>query len=146
VTGVSLSESNPLVCLELPAEHRYLNVLSACLAAFLERVEDIDERDVVSYNLQLAIQEACTNIVDHAYDGKVGGRIAVEISLAGVPRRLIIDLYDSGQPFDESAPEPPNLDEPQVRGYGLFLMRELTDGVLYERLGDHNHWQLRKKL
>ena len=41
---------------------------------------------------------------------------------------------------------PPGFDEPQVHGYGLFLMRELTDGVQYERVEGRNHWQLMKNL
>jgi len=153
MTAASASEPCPGVRLELPAEHRYLNVVSACLAALLEQVDDIAERDTVTYNLQLAVQEACTNIVDHAYEGRVGGRIAVEMSLStataastGSPRRLTVDLYDSGQPFDESQTATPGFDEPQVHGYGLFLMRELTDGVQYERVEGRNHWQLMKNL
>lgn len=145
------SETCPVVCLELPAEYHYLNVVSACLAALLEQVDDIAARDVVTYNVQLAVQEACTNIVDHAYAGRAGGRITVEIFLsaatsAGVPRRLTVDLYDSGQPFDETQTTDASLDEPRVHGYGLLLMRGLTDGVQYERIGDRNHWQLLKKL
>jgi serine/threonine-protein kinase RsbW len=153
MTGRAASEPYPVICLELPAEHRYLSIVSACLAALLEQVDDIAEREPVTYNLQLAIQEACTNIVDHAYAGQAGGRIAVEISLstsastsAGSSRRLTVDLYDSGQPFDESQTATPSFDEPQIHGYGLFLMRELTDGVQYERVEDRNHWQLLKKL
>jgi len=140
------SEPAPVIRLELPAEYRFLNIVSACLAALLEQVEDVAARDAVTYNMQLAVQEACTNIVDHAYDGQGGGQIAVEISLDSAPRRLTIDLYDCGQPFDESQTADPSLDEPQVHGYGLFLMRELTDSVHYERLKDRNHWQLMKAL
>jgi serine/threonine-protein kinase RsbW len=149
MTAASASEPCPVVRLELPAEHRYLNVVSACLAALLEQVDEIAERDTVTYNLQLAIQEACTNIVDHAYEGQAGGRIMVEMSLsnsADIPRRLTVDLYDGGQPFNESQAAVPDFDEPQVHGYGLFLMRELTDDVQYERVEGRNHWQLMKNL
>jgi serine/threonine-protein kinase RsbW len=151
MTARSASEPCPVVCLDLPAEHRYLNIVSACLAALLESTDDIAERDSVTYNVQLAVQEACTNIVEHAYEGQAGGRIAVEISLwdanaAGVPRQLTVDLYDDGLPFDESQAADPSLDEPQVHGYGLFLMRELTDSVSYERCEGRSHWQLAKKL
>jgi serine/threonine-protein kinase RsbW len=142
----SAAESASVIRLELPAEYRFLNVVSACLAALLEQVDDLAARDIVTYNMQLAVQEACTNIIDHAYEGQDGGQIAVAIALDGPPRRLTIDLYDNGQPFDASQTAAPSLDEPQVHGYGLFLMRELTDSVHYERLKDRNHWQLRKAL
>lgn len=136
----------PLVRLELLAEHRYLNIVSACLAALLERIDAIVERDTVTYNVQLAIHEACTNIVDHAYSGQADGRIEIEVSLAGVPRQLAVDLYDDGRPFEESQEPEPSLDEPQTGGYGLFLMRELVDDVQYERAQDRNHWRLSKQL
>ena len=136
----------PLVRPELPAEHRYVNIVSACLAALMERVDAIAEREAVVYNIQLAVHEACTNIVDHAYHGQAGGRIKVELSLVGVPRQLIVDLYDNGRPFAGLQTPAPELDEPQTHGYGLFLMQALVDDVQYERPGGRNHWRLSKQL
>jgi len=138
--------ASAVIGLDLPAEHRYLNVVGACLAAVLEREETLAERDIVTYNVQLAVQEGCTNIVDHAYEGQAPGRIAVKLTLADGPRRLIVDLYDTGQAFDPALAAAPDLDEPQVHGYGLFLMQALMDEVRYERLADRNHWRLTKHL
>lgn len=140
------SASGPLVRLEVPADLGHLNIISACLAALLEAVADVVDRDVQTYNLQLAVQEASTNIVEYAYGGHSGGRIAIEFSLSDSPRQLAIDLYDNGSPFDASLAFEPNLDEPQIHGYGLFLMRELTDDVGYERVQECNHWRLVKRL
>jgi serine/threonine-protein kinase RsbW len=134
----------PLVCLEIPADHRFLHVVSACLAALMEGVEDIAERDAFIYNVQLAVQEACTNIIEHAYCQRAEARLEVRISMPARPRRLTVDLYDCGRPFDATHVVEPNLDEPQIRGYGLFLMRQLTDAVQYERVENRNHWQLSK--
>lgn len=152
---------SPLVRLEVPADHRYLNVISACLRALLERVDDIADRETVTYNMELAVQEACTNIVDHAYEDQPGGHILVYLSLAHNPEnsdpgnskpstsnpgKLTVDLYDNGRPFDESEVAETDLDEPHVHGYGLLLMRALADDVQYERAEDRNHWQLSKNL
>jgi serine/threonine-protein kinase RsbW len=144
--GSSPVTPTPLVSIEVPADHRYLNIVSACLRALLERVDDLTDRETVTYNMELAVQEACTNIVDHAYDGQHEAHILVHMSLASNPGRVTVDLYDSGRPFDQSEVEETDLDEPHIHGYGLFLMRALADDVQYERAEDRNHWKLSKNL
>ena len=66
--------SPDVICLELPGTAKYLNVLTACIGEMLGRVEGLVEADQTIYNIQLAVHEGCTNIVDHAY-GAAGGRI-----------------------------------------------------------------------
>jgi serine/threonine-protein kinase RsbW len=134
-----------LVRLEIPAEHRYLNVVGACAIALLDRVPNLEEAKIVSYNIELALHEACANIVDHAYAGW-SGRIVIEFHYTAAPQQLAIDLYDTGAAFDPSAVPPPNLDDAQIHGYGLFLVRSLMDEVRYEALPDGNHWRLVKQL
>jgi serine/threonine-protein kinase RsbW len=139
--------SDPVVIgLDLPAEHQYLNIAGACVVAIFERLDDVANRDAVSYGIQLAVQETCTNIVDHAYTGMSNGRIAIELTLLADPRRMIIDILDAGHEFDPSLVREPDLGSPQVRGYGLYLMRKLMDEVIYERQAGRNHWHLAKRL
>lgn len=82
------------------------------------------------YDLQLAVDEACTNVVVHAYRGQ-GGPIEVQIGPAdgGVQ----VTIHDHGAPFDpESVPIPDvtaPLEERRLGGMGLFLMRKLMDRV-----------------
>lgn len=157
---VTLPLDPALVFLDLPADHRYLNVVSACLGALIERTDAVSHRDTVTYNVQLAVHEACVNIVEHAYGGQAQGggqgRITVGITVGGAPRQLVVDLYDSGRPFsdvpEDLAPEAsqPSLvtapEEPRVHGYGLLLMRGLLEEVVYERVCDRNHWRLATRL
>jgi serine/threonine-protein kinase RsbW len=141
----SASSQPTVIRLELPAEHRYLNVVGACAAALLARAPGLQEADIVNYNVELALQEACSNLVDHAYAGQPG-RIVIEFGYTEGDRQLTVDLYDTGRPFDpQTAPEPA-LDGVQVRGYGLFLIRNLMDEVSYEAEGGRNHWRLVKNL
>lgn len=146
MTSSSTLELVPIASIEVLAEHRYLNLISACLSALFENIDLSKGSETLSYNVQLAVQEACTNIVDHAYEHQPGGRITVQISLGTSPRRLTVDIYDSGKVFNKSQITEPDLDEPQVHGYGLFLMRNLMDEVHYERVDARNHWQLTKLL
>lgn len=131
--------------LELPASSKYLNVLSACIAEMLSRVEGLSDVEQTVYNVQLAVHEGCTNIVDHAY-GQEAGRIGIHLELCWQPAQIIIELHDTGYSFDFNAIQTPTLGEPQVRGYGLFLMREIMDEVIYRPAPGRNCWRLVKYL
>ncbi len=57
-----MTTNNPLtVALELPAAHRFLNIASACIEALVERLADVPDREMVSYTIQLAVQETCAH-------------------------------------------------------------------------------------
>jgi serine/threonine-protein kinase RsbW len=135
-----------IVRLDLPASHKYLNILGACIAELLVRVDGIEEREVLTYNIQLAAHEACANIVDHAYAGELERRIEIILTLAGPPRQLIIDLHDTGSAFDLSSVPTPDLDQAHDHGYGLFLIRSLMDEVTYTPRSGGNHWCMVKQL
>lgn len=132
--------------LEIPAEHKHLNIIGACLTALLERVDHLNDREMLAYNLELALHETCTNIVEHAYSEQIG-RIQIAMSIASTPQRqLVIDLFDTGRSFVIENAESPDLDNAQVHGYGLYLMRQLLDEVIYNTEKEHNHWRLIKNL
>ena len=131
--------------LDIPADLRYLPVVGACLGAILQRTDEIPDPDTLRYNMELAVQEACTNIVEHAYAGQTG-RVLVQITLDTIPRRLVVDLRDTGKSFDPDQVVEPNLDDIQIRGYGLFLIKELMDEVNYNPGPKDNHWRLVKNL
>lgn len=135
-----------VVKLDLPASYKYLNVLSSCIAEVLAHVEHVEDRDAMVYNLQLAAHEVCTNIVGHAYLNSGDGRIQIELTLAEQPRRLVIDVQDHGRSFDPSRVPQPTLDEPQIHGYGLFIIQSLMDDVTYTPQEHGNHWRLVKYL
>ncbi len=133
------------VRLQLPATHRYLNVLGACINALVEHAEDLDDAEQQSYNIQLGTNEVFANIVDHAYAER-DGDVAVTLALLDTPQRMQIDLHDTGVAFDPASAPEPDLDEIQVRGYGLFLVRSLFDEVDYAARADGNYWRLIKLL
>lgn len=132
--------------LDLPAANKYLNVLGACLDAFIERIEGVAEPRVTAYNVQLAVNEIFANIVTHAYDDAPDGRVDIVAMLASDPRRLLIDISDTGIGFDPATVAEPDLEDVQIHGYGLFLARSLMDDVAYTRRPDGNNWRLIKYL
>lgn len=140
------TEYPEIIQIDLPATAKYLSVLSACIAEMLARVEGIEQRESLTYTIQLAAHEACANIVDHAYTGAGEQRIVVVLTLLEQPRRFMIDMYDNGESFDLERTSAPTFEEPQVRGYGLYIIRSLMDEVSYQPAPGNNHWCLMKHL
>ncbi|HEX5688767.1 MAG TPA: ATP-binding protein [Roseiflexaceae bacterium] len=136
---------NDTIRLDLPASFKHLNMLGPCIQALLEHVEGLAEPEISAYNIQLAVHEVCTNIVEHAYAGRENGRIAIAFTLAE-PRKLLVELRDTGHIFDPADAPDPDLDNAHVRGYGLFLVHSLMDDVSYQALPTGNCWRLTKNV
>ena len=85
------------------------------------------------YNIQLATDEAASNIIEHAYEGVSDG--LMEISCGVQKNAITIILVDHGEPFDPSNVPAPDLkadlSDRKIGGLGLFLMRKLMDEVHY---------------
>jgi serine/threonine-protein kinase RsbW len=132
--------------IDLPAAYKSLSLVSTGIAEILAQAEGLSIDEKVVYGIQLAAHEVCANIVEHAYADRPDARIVIILTLAAEPRQIIIDLHDRGSAFDlESVPEP-NLDEAHEHGYGMFLVRNLVDQVMYAPLASGNHWRLVKQL
>lgn len=130
----------------LPTELDRLVELESIVAEMLAHVPELPEREVVQYNVVLALHELCVNIIKHAYAGEKR-QFSVVFDLMYDPTRIQIDTYDSGgNRFDMDAWQAPNLDDPPIHGLGIYLMRQLMDEVTYENLPTGNHWRLVKLL
>jgi len=139
------SFSQDHIRLSIPASLNYLNILGPCLGAILNAAGALAEGVSFPYALELAVYETCTNIIQHAYRDSVG-RIDLELFLEDQPQCLVVDLYDTGCSFNIAEVPVPNLDVPQEHGYGLFLIRQLMDDVIYHPGNGKNHWRLIKYL
>lgn len=98
------------------------------------RVAGLDAQAV--HAVQVALDEACTNIIEHAYDGDESGDI--ECTCRVRDGELEVTLRDQGCPFDPTGVPEPNLtaslDERQGGGLGVYLMRRLMDEVRFESI------------
>ena len=90
------------------------------------------EKDI--YNIQLATDEAASNMIEHAYENIPDGVIDMSCGMEGDHIRIV--LIDYGEPFDPSAIPLPDLkadlSDRKIGGLGIFLMRKLMDEVHYE--------------
>jgi anti-sigma regulatory factor (Ser/Thr protein kinase) len=83
------------------------------------------------YEIRLAVDEACTNIIEHGYGGEGLGDITCTCESTGDSVTIIVKDWGSRFEPDE-IPEPDYavpLEELQSRGTGLYLMRKLMDEV-----------------
>ncbi len=92
----------------------------------------LNERAV--YAVQMAVDEACSNIIEHAYGGE--GKGDIELHCRKLDDGLEVTVRDKGRPFDPTLVDAPNihapLEERNEGGLGLFLMKELMDDVAFE--------------
>ena len=84
--------------------------------------------------LQLVLEEAFVNICEYAY---AGGRGDVEINCFSESNSTVIEIIDSGVPFDITTQElhdiTTGIHERKFGGLGCFLIRKLMDTVVYRR-------------
>ncbi len=131
--------------LEVPADVKYLETVAMVLQSVIERMDGRSKDALAEFGIKLAVHEACSNIIEHAYHGQPG-QIQIEIHVSHSPSKIVVVLSDQGDAADESSFVPPNLEEPQVKGYGLYLMKQLLDQVDYSRSGETNQWILVKTM
>jgi sigma-B regulation protein RsbU (phosphoserine phosphatase) len=89
----------------------------------------LDQDDVAG--LELAVNEAASNIMKHAYHGRADQRIQLEAET--LPGRVSIQLHHLGDPFDPTAVSPPALDGSRESGFGVYLIARSVDDVRYSR-------------
>lgn len=113
------------------AKFEYLDEIRDFVAEVARRA-GFNDRDV--YNIQLATDEAASNIIEHAYEGVGDGVLELSCGMDGDSIKIV--LTDHGEPYDpESIPMPDlkaDLSERKIGGLGIFLMRKLMDTVHYE--------------
>ena len=83
--------------------------------------------------IMLAVDEAATNIIKHAYKYAEDKDIIVKVSFDG--SQITVSLKDFGEKFDPSKAQLPNIRESlklkKAGGLGIYLMKKLTDEVIY---------------
>lgn len=114
-----------------PGNYASLSLISKFVAEVAEDA-GLDECEV--YNIQLAVDEACTNIIEHAYGGEGKGDIIC--ACGSGPDAFEIEIRDRGRSFDPNMVPAPDTDVPlekvRSRGAGIYLMKKLMDEVSFD--------------
>ncbi len=97
------------------------------------REAGLDEDNV--FHVQMAVDEACSNIVEHAYGAHAQGDITLTCHFEP-ESDFVVEIHDTGLPFDpNSVPDPPlgvALEDLPEGGLGLYFMRKLMDALHFE--------------
>ena len=116
-----------------------LEGLYAAVNQFLER-HHVPYRS--GYAVNLALEELVVNIIRYAYMDDDPHQIDIGIGI--VEGQVILELRDSGRPFDprEAPPHDVEDEDLEVGGLGLVLVLDIVDSLTYRRQNDANHVQV----
>ena len=114
----------------LPSQTDNLELIRTFVAGVARKVglhdEDINK-------IELAVDEACTNVVEHAYKDKENENIDVAIQIDY--QKFTVIVTDKGQQFSPNDIQMPDMEqylaELRVGGLGIYLMKTLMDEVQY---------------
>jgi anti-sigma regulatory factor (Ser/Thr protein kinase) len=97
------------------------------------------------FAIQLCLEEALSNIVRHGYLSQPNHPITVDCATPAGTQELLFTVEDNAPPFDplapsavEIAPAPTSIDQLQVGGQGIRLMRKFAGSLAYQRLPGGN--------
>ena len=100
------------------------------------------------YDLQLAVDEACANIITHGYENMEPGSIILDLEMN--PNCLKVDLTDFGRSFDPGNVSSPDLfaliEGRKYGGFGVYFIKKLVDSIEYTATEDGNKMTLTKIL
>jgi serine/threonine-protein kinase RsbW len=129
-------------------------------AAYLESLHDFREflkkhcqnvpgiSDEILYDIQLAVDEACTNIITHGYKDMDPGSIILDLEVG--PSQLIVRLTDFGHSFEPGSAPLPDVNAPieerEMGGFGLFFIQQSVDRMDYRVTEDGNTMTFTKYL
>ena len=107
----------------------------------------LDESEIGK--LELAVDEACANVIEHAYGHDITREVIVRATFDD--ESLRIDVEDTGRGFDPNAIQSQELErlvrERKSGGLGMRLMKSLMDEVHYEIApGQKNELHMVKRL
>ncbi len=128
------------VRLTIPAKPEYITLSRLALTG-LARLRPIPEETLA--DLKLALTEACSNSIRHAYAHGRTGAVEVRYELNG--EKFQVEVADDGSGFDVAALGEADAD-PEEGGLGLAIIRALTDELAIESDGHGSRLRFAKYL
>lgn len=124
----------------------------ANLERVAEFIADIARKSHMSQrqsdDVQMAVDEAVTNVMEHAYAGQSEGIIFIKCRVDA--RQFFVEIRDTGKSFEYKKLKKPNtkspLSERSIGGLGVFFMKKLMDKVEFTRDQAGNVTRMTKKL
>jgi len=100
------------------------------------------------FEINLALDELFTNIISYGFND--GQEHIIKVTLTPQKDELCVCIEDDGTPFNPIDFDTPDVacsvEECKIGGLGIHIMKKLMDEVCYERCGDKNILNLKKKI
>ena len=125
------------LAITVPAKPSQLRLLTGVVRRCLVDGAGIYPSDAAYHQIQLAIREACSNVVKHSYDSSARGVLHLRLWIRR--GRVLVQIEDRGMPVPKgkllriAASEEANPEERTEGGFGLRLIRSTMDRVTYGR-------------
>lgn len=111
----------------VPSHPKYLCVVRAVTEKF-GKVSGLD--DMIMEDIKLAVDEACTNVIKHAYKGDASKKIVVKYRVTGKGFEVVIE--DSGSKSQIEFMQGRSLDDIRPGGLGMHLIRKAFDSCRFD--------------
>lgn len=136
LTAVALRiEARPLSLarreIEVGSDLRELREIRAFVRAFCGDLPGGPLEPARADALELAVNEAASNIMKHAYHGRTDQRIHLEAE--AFPDRVVVRLRHLGDPFDPAEAAPPPFDGSRDSGFGAYIISRCVEETRYHR-------------
>ena len=140
-----MGKTERLVKLRFPARTGQLKEVRCVVRNAVKRIgclPDLTDRIV------LAVNEACMNIIQHAYGDKRTGEVILEILNNPDDEELVFRLTDFAKPVDTCVIKSRDLSDLRPGGLGVYLINEVMDKVEFLKPpnGAGNLLEMRKKI
>ena len=143
ITMLLIELGEPVLALQFAADPRELAQVRTAVQEAAE-IEGCGQKCVA--DVVMAVNEACMNIIQHAYKGDASGLIELEMRREGAALEVVI--RDFAPPVDPCGIKPRPLEELRPGGLGTFFIRETMDDCRYGNLcgRDGNFLRMTKKI
>jgi len=129
--------------LTIPSSTRFLEEVREFVAT---HAKDADFSEMVVEQIKMAVDEACTNVIEHSYEGKTEQKVDISVKIDS--EKLVVIIRDTGREFDRKAYKEPDLihfaKTKKSGGFGVHIMRKLMDDVEYRHRAGVNECCLTK--
>jgi len=102
-----------------------------------------------AYVARMAVEELVVNVIRYAFD-RADSTNTIDVDIRTSPGHVVVRVEDAGRPFDpRTAPSPrlgASLADRTVGGWGIHLVRSMSDELSYERRGGRNIVEVRVSL
>ena len=131
-----MRKNSTTIVIQTPGEMHFLHRIREFVTGIAEE-SGINEQDLD--NIELAVDEACANVIEHGYDPEEPEKtltIRMEIDAS----KLVLSIIDQGKHFDPRSTRPPDINElinmKRNGGLGISLITRTMDEIDYRRTPD----------